>query len=84
MYGLTEDADGADTKCHLLRVWIMQEWEISKMKQDKHLDSIERGLGTLGEVATAMGEGLKHQDVLIDAVDEKVLFTLIPPGHSYF
>lgn len=50
----------------------LQEWEISKGKQDKSLDNIERGLGTLGEMATAMGENLDHQDVLIDAVGEKV------------
>lgn len=49
-----------------------QEWEISKGKQDKSLDNIERGLGTLGEMATAMGENLDHQDVLIDAVGEKM------------
>lgn len=51
---------------------MLQEWEISKMKQDKQLNNIEQGLGTLGEIATAMGENFKHQDVLIDAVDEKV------------
>jgi hypothetical protein len=50
----------------------MQEWEVSKLKQDKALNNIERGLGTLGEMATAMGENLDHQDVLVDAVGEKV------------
>lgn len=50
----------------------MQEWQISKAKQDRQLESIEKGLGTLGEVAVAMGENLKHQDVLLDAIDEKV------------
>lgn len=47
------------------------------MKQDKQLDNIEQGLGTLGEIATAMGENFKHQDVLIDAVDEKVPVKII-------
>jgi hypothetical protein len=50
----------------------LQEWEVSKVKQDKALNNIERGLGTLEELATAMGENLDHQDVLIDAVGERV------------
>lgn len=49
-----------------------QEWEVSKVKQDKALSNIERGLGTLGELATSMGENLDQQDVLVDAVGEKV------------
>ena len=50
----------------------VQEWEVSKVKQDKALSNIERGLGTLGELATSMGENLDQQDVLVDAVGEKV------------
>jgi len=50
----------------------MQEWEVSKARQDRQLENIEQGLGTLGEIATAMGENLNHQDVLIDQVNEKV------------
>lgn len=50
----------------------MQEWEVSKVKQDRQLEKIEQGLGTLGEIATVMGDNLNHQDVLIDQVGEKV------------
>ena len=45
---------------------------MAKVKQDRSLENIERGLGMLGEVATAMGENLQHQDALVDAVTEKV------------
>ena len=57
----------------------VQEWEVSKVKQDKALSNIERGLGTLGELATSMGENLDQQDVLVDAVGEKVRAT----SHHY-
>ena len=45
---------------------------MNKAKQDRSLENIERGLGVLGEAATAMGENVQHQDALVDAVTEKV------------
>ena len=50
------------------------------MRQDRQLEGIERGLGTLREVGLAMGEALDHQDVLVDAITEKVCVrqSLIP------
>ena len=42
------------------------------MRQDRQLDGIERGLGTLQEIGLAMGQALEHQDVLTDAIVEKV------------
>ena len=42
------------------------------MRQDRQLDGIERGLGTLQEIGLAMGQALGHQDVLTDAIVEKV------------
>ncbi|CAK0785050.1 hypothetical protein CVIRNUC_008255 [Coccomyxa viridis] len=49
-----------------------QDWEVAKAKQDKALDSIERGIGTLKGIGEAMGETLKEQDMVLDAVDDKV------------
>lgn len=60
-------------------MWTEQEWQISKTKQDRQLENIEKGLGTLGEVALAMDENLKHQDVLLDAIEEKVPPAPFPP-----
>ena len=51
---------------------IIQDWEVAKAKQDKALDSIERGIGTLKGIGEAMGETLKEQDTVLDAVDDKV------------
>ena len=48
-----------------------QEFELAKVRQDRQLEGIERGLGTLREVGLAMGEALDHQDVLVDAITEK-------------
>ena len=49
-----------------------QEFALAKLRQDRQLEGIEKGLGTLREVASAMGEALEHQDVLVDAITEKV------------
>ena len=49
-----------------------QDWELAKVKQDKALDSIEKGIGTLKGIGDAMGESLKQQDTVLDAVDDKV------------
>ena len=54
------------------RAWLPQEFELAKLRQDRQLEGIEKGLGTLREVASAMGEALEHQDVLVDAITEKV------------
>ena len=51
---------------------LIQDWEVAKTKQDKALDSIERGIGTLKGIGEAMGETLKQQDTVLDAVDDKV------------
>lgn len=50
----------------------VQEWEDAKKKQDKALDGIEKGLTTLKGIGEAMGESISQQDVVIDAIDEKV------------
>ena len=51
---------------------LVQDFEIAKVRQDRQLDGIERGLGTLKEIGEAMGQALNHQDVLTDAIVEKV------------
>ncbi len=53
----------------------MQEWEDAKRKQDKALDNIEKGIGTLKGIGEAMGESLNQQDVVLDTIDEKVTQT---------
>ncbi|GAB4818942.1 hypothetical protein N2152v2_005988 [Parachlorella kessleri] len=49
-----------------------QEFEMAKQRQDKQLENIEKGLGTLKDIGEVMGETLKQHDVLIDAIDEKM------------
>ncbi|CAL8463075.1 g2609 [Coccomyxa elongata] len=49
-----------------------QEWEDAKRNQDKALDSIEKGIGTLKGIGEAMGESLNQQDVVLDTIDEKM------------
>ncbi|BDA47942.1 Syntaxin-71 [Coccomyxa sp. Obi] len=48
------------------------EWEDAKRKQDKALDSIEKGIGTLKGIGEAMGESLNQQDIVLDTIDEKM------------
>ena len=50
---------------------VSQDFEIAKVRQDRQLDGIERGLGTLQQIGLAMGQALDHQDVLTDAIVEK-------------
>ena len=50
----------------------MQEFETAKKRQDKALDNIEKGVATLKGIGEAMGETMAQQDVLIDAIDERV------------
>ncbi|EIE27389.1 hypothetical protein COCSUDRAFT_39074 [Coccomyxa subellipsoidea C-169] len=49
-----------------------KEWEDAKRKQDKALDNIEKGIGTLKGIGEAMGESLNQQDVVLDTIDEKM------------
>lgn len=41
-------------------------------RQDVQLESIERGVSTLKEIGTAMGEELERHDVVIDEIEEKM------------
>lgn len=49
-----------------------QAWQASKARQDKQLDSIERGLETLRGLGEAMGDNLQGQEVLVNDVQDKV------------
>ena len=40
------------------------------------MDNIEKGIGTLKGIGEAMGETLKQQDTVLDAVDDKVEHSL--------
>ena len=50
----------------------MQDWEAAKIRQDKALDNIEKGLGVLKGLGQAMGDNLNQQDVLLTEIDSKV------------
>lgn len=50
----------------------VQEWDVARKRQDKALDNIESGVATLRGIGEAMGETMAQQDVLIDAIDERV------------
>lgn len=41
-------------------------------RQDMQLENIERGVSTLKEIGTAMGEELERHDVVIDEIEEKM------------
>lgn len=45
---------------------------VAQERQDMQLENIERGVSTLKEIGTAMGEELERHDVLIDEVEEKM------------
>lgn len=49
-----------------------QEWEYAKMRQDAQLDRIEKGVGTLGEMAKGMQEELDKQNPVIDDIDTQL------------
>ena len=51
---------------------ILQDWEAAKVRQDKALDNIEKGLGVLKGLGQAMGDNLNQQDVLLTEIDSKV------------
>ena len=57
---------------------IPQEWETAKIRQDKALDNIEKGLGVLKGLGEAMGENIDQQDVLLTEIDSKVTSDGIP------
>lgn len=66
---------GMSTTCTITQVMLrraVQDWEVAKAKQDKALDNIEKGIGTLKGIGEAMGESLKQQDVVLDTIDDKV------------
>lgn len=46
-----------------------QEWEYAKVRQDAQLERIERGVGTLGDMAKGMQEELDKQNPVIDDID---------------
>lgn len=60
--------------CWTLRMgaFAVQEWDVARKRQDKALDNIESGVATLRGIGEAMGETMAQQDVLIDAIDERV------------
>ena len=45
---------------------------MAKVKQDKALDNIERGLNTLKDIGEAMNETIGQQDIVLDEIDTKV------------
>jgi len=47
----------------------VQEWEYAKVRQDAQLERIERGVGTLGDMAKGMQEELDKQNPVIDDID---------------
>jgi hypothetical protein len=47
----------------------LQEWEYAKVRQDAQLEQIERGIGTLGDMAKGMQEELDKQNPVIDDID---------------
>ena len=60
-------------------IWDLQEWEVAKIRQDKALDNIEKGLGVLKGLGEAMGENLGQQDVLLSEIDSKANRTISLP-----
>lgn len=45
---------------------------MAKLRQDKALDNIEKGLVVLKGLGEAMGENLNQQDVLLTEIDSKM------------
>ncbi len=52
---------------------------MAKVRQDKALDNIEKGLGVLKGLGEAMGENLGQQDVLLSEIDSKARQPHPPP-----
>lgn len=57
---------------------LLQDFEAAKARQDRSLDTIDKGLTTLRGIGEAMGETLRQQDVVLDAIHERV--RPHPPG----
>ena len=51
---------------------MLQDWEQSKKRQDAQLDRIERGVGTLADMAKGMQEELDKQNPVIDDIDTQL------------
>lgn len=49
-----------------------QEWQYAKVRQDAQLERIEKGIGTLGDMARGMQEELDKQDPVIDDIDHQI------------
>eukprot|EP00775_Hariotina_reticulata_P005702 gene5702-5941_t len=49
-----------------------QEWEYAKVRQNAQLERIERGVGTLQEMAKGMQEELDKQNPVIDEIDTQL------------
>ena len=51
---------------------LLQDFEAAKARQDMSLDTIDRGLTALRGIGEAMGETLQQQDIVLDAIHERV------------
>jgi len=51
---------------------MLQEWEYAKVRQNAQLERIERGVGTLQEMAKGMQEELDKQNPVIDEIDTQL------------
>ena len=51
---------------------LLQEWQYAKVRQDAQLERIERGIGTLGDMAKGMQEELDKQNPVIDDIDTQL------------
>ena len=63
---MTEDVPRSPTPV------LLQDFEAAKARQDRSLDTIDKGLTTLRGIGEAMGETLRQQDVVLDAIHERV------------
>lgn len=52
--------------------YALQEWEYAKVRQDAQLERIERGIGTLGDMARGMQEELDKQNPVVDDIDTQL------------
>lgn len=50
---------------------LQSEWDASKRKQDQGLDEVSKGLGTLKNLASEMGEEIHRQEPMIENLDHK-------------
>ncbi|KAK9800875.1 hypothetical protein WJX73_004063 [Symbiochloris irregularis] len=65
--------DNADFYSHTHETRAFQaENEAAAKRTDKALDEVEKGIGTLKGIGEAIGETLKNQEGLLDAMEDKV------------